>query len=57
LIVENELTSLSERRERWPEEVVVEQQSAIYTHKRYCTGHLRGEVHGELEAACTNGAP
>ena len=57
LIVQNELTSFRERSEGGPQQVVIEQQSAVHTNERSRTGYLRGEVNGELETACANGAP
>jgi len=57
LVVQNELTSFCEWSEGWPEQVVIEQQSAVHTNERSRTGYLRREVDGELETACANGAP
>jgi hypothetical protein len=57
LIVEDQLSPLREGRERWPQEVVVEQKPAVHAHERNGTGYFWREVHGELEASCTDGAP
>ena len=57
LVVEDELTALGQGSECGPQQVVIEQQSAIHPHKRYRAVYLRGEVYGELEPACVNGAP
>ena len=57
LVVEDELTALGQGSESGPQQIVIEQQSAIHTHKRYRAVYLRGEVYGELEPACANGAP
>ena len=57
LVVQDQLPIFRERRERWPEEVVVEQQSAVDAHERSRTGYLRREIDGEVETACANGTP
>ena len=57
LVVEDELTALGQGRESGPQQIVIEQQSAIHTHERYRAVSLRREVHGELEPACPDGAP
>jgi hypothetical protein len=57
LIVQDQLSSLSQRSQCRPKEIVIEQQSAIHAHERRRTGYLRREVHGELEPTCANGAP
>jgi hypothetical protein len=57
LVVEDELTALGQGSECGPQQIVIEQQSAIHTHERYRAVYLRGEVYGELEPACANGAP
>src|SRR5688500_12276768 len=57
LVVEDDLPSLGEWGERGPQQVVVEEQTTVDTHERSDAGYFRGEVHGELEPAGTNGAP
>ena len=57
LVVENELTSVRERREGRPQQVVIEEQSSVHAGERSRAGYLRGEVHGEVETARANGAP
>ena len=57
LVVEDELTALRQGSESGPQQMVIEQQSTVHTHKRYRTVSLRREIHGELEPACANGAP
>jgi hypothetical protein len=57
LIVENELALFGQRRERGPQEFVIEEQPPVHADERYRAGYLRREVDGELEAACTNNAP
>ena len=56
LVVEDELTALGQGSESGPQQIVIEQQSAVHTHERCCTVYLRREVHSELEPACANGA-
>jgi hypothetical protein len=56
LIVEDELTRVSERRECGPKQVVVEQQAAIHADERHGTAYFRREVDGEFESACAYGA-
>ena len=57
LIVQDQLPPLSERSQCGPQEIVIEQQSAIHARERRRTGYLWREVHGELEPTCANGAP
>ena len=57
LVVEDELTALGQGSESGPQQVMIEQQSAVHTHERYRAVYLRREVYGELEPACANGAP
>jgi hypothetical protein len=57
LIVKNQLASLGQRRERWPEESVIEQQSAVDADERSGAAYLRREIDGELETACANRTP
>lgn len=57
LVVENDLPALGEWRERGPQQVVVEQQTTIDADERRGTAYFRGEVHGEVEPACPDGAP
>ena len=57
LVVQDELTALGQGSESGPQQVMIEQQSAVHTHERYRAVYLRREVDGELEPACANGAP
>jgi hypothetical protein len=57
LIVQDELSPLGQRSQCGPQEIVIEQQSAIHARERRRTGYLRREVYGELEPTCANGAP
>jgi hypothetical protein len=57
LVVEDQLATLRERRQRGPQQIVIEEEPAVHAGKRNSAGHFWGEVHGELEPACTNGAP
>jgi hypothetical protein len=54
LIVQDQLASLGQWRERWPEEIVIEQQSAVDADERSRAAYLRREIDGELETACAN---
>jgi hypothetical protein len=57
LVVENELAALRQRRKRRPQQVVIEEKSAVYADKRRNAGNLGREKHSEFEPTCTNGAP
>ena len=57
LVVENQLSSFRQRRERRPQQVVVEQEPAVHADERNGAGYFRREVHGEIEPACPNDAP
>jgi hypothetical protein len=57
LIVQDQLPMVSERGKGGPQQIVIEEQPAVYADKRNGAGFLRREKHGKVEPACVNDAP